>query len=146
MQYRLYEPADIDSLVTMAMALYEEDPGGFMSAEQVNATIAYALAHPEQLKIVVFQDGPDIVGYALALAVWSSEWSGIMIHVDEMYICPRARGRSWSRRFMENLPQWFSQPVVGITLETTPANCLAEQVYRRLGFVPSTNRHWIKML
>ncbi len=144
--FRFYQPSDFADLVEMALALYREDPGGTMSSRQVAATVAFAAKHPEQLRIFIFADQDQVVGYSLAISMWSSEFGGLTIHVDEMYVRPGFRGLAWGQRFLEELPFWWPEPVVALSLETTVDNVSAERFYRRAGFVPSGNRHWSKRL
>ena len=136
-------------LVKMIHGLYSEDPEGeSMDDGKIAATIEYAQAYPNSLKIYMIMDDYNStidchaldqpIGYAIIQLIWSNEFGGVTANIDEMYIVQNARGIGAGSDFIEKLSEIIPE-INRITLEVTPSNERALRLYERLGFKVAEN-------
>ncbi len=121
----------------MCLALYREDPGEPVSADQIRRTLARLRAEPVRGKAVVAEVDRKVVGYALLVSFWSNEYGGEICTIDELYVVPPLRSRGIAAELLgaigANPSLWGSAPVA-LELEVSPSNARARSLYERLGF------------
>ena len=144
--YRDYEENDFGDLCEMVFSLYKEDPEGqTISADKINLTICESLDFPEKLRVVMICADEAIIGYCILCFVWSNEYGGDILNIDEMYIKTEYRNQSIASDFIRSLMD-VSRTIVAMAVETTPSNSEAARLYERLGFEASPNNHMIVKL
>lgn len=129
------------ALCSMIYKLYAEDPEGEpMSQEKIDMTIEQAKAYPDRLRIYIIENEEcEIIGYAIIQLIWSNEWGGLTANIDEMYTIESARSQGAATAFIEGVPRLIPD-TNRITLEVTPSNEKALQLYERLGFKAVDNK------
>lgn len=141
--WRRAEPSDGDSIVTMSLALYTEDPGVRpMCAADVRRTLQIFTAEPARGSAVVLDLDGASVGYALLVSYWSNELGGEICIIDELYVVPAARGRGHATELLHALSSGAApifRQAVALELESTPSNRRARSLYLRLGFKDKRN-------
>jgi len=128
-------------LCNMIYKLYAEDPEGEpMSQEKIDMTIEQAKAYPDRLRIYIIENEEcEIIGYAIIQLIWSNEWGGLTANIDEMYTIESARSQGAATAFIEGVPRLIPD-TNRVTLEVTPSNEKALQLYERLGFKAVGNK------
>lgn len=136
-----YDEKMKSSLCSMITKLYLEDPEGEpMSQEKIEHTIKQAEKYPERLQIYMMEDHDgEIIGYSIIQLIWSNEWGGITANIDEMYIVESARGQGAGTAFIKAVPELIPE-VNRVTLEVTPSNKMALELYEKLGFRLAENK------
>jgi ribosomal protein S18 acetylase RimI-like enzyme len=125
----------------MMRALYAEDaPSSGYVPRNFRATIDHLLAHPDHGRVVLLTEGSSVRGYALLIPFWSNEFGGIVVHVDELFVAPAARGRGIGGGLMAMLERERPFGAVAVLLEVSPANSRARRLYESLGFRERANR------
>jgi len=144
--YRPFHNADLPELEQMVLALYQDDVGGEgMSGEKVRRTVGELARHPEKGRILIFDAGAEVVGYAIIIYYWSNEYGGTLVSIDELYVKPGWQGRGIGAAFLQHLIA-EEMDAKGLQLEVTPQNARAYAFYLREGFRPAKNRHLFKRL
>lgn len=77
--------------------------------------------------------------------LWSNEFSGNLINIDELYVKPDWRSKGIGSAFFDHLFDTYNDKVSGYQLEVTPSNIEALNYYRKLGFIEKENSHLIRM-
>lgn len=127
-------------LKEMIVSLYREDPEGeSINEEKIKRTIAESRNNPGKLRIYMFRQENDNVGYAILVYFWSNEYGGDIINIDELYVKETCRNQGIGTEFLSFVERMDNK--AALQLETTPSNSRALGYYRRLGFVPSGNTH-----
>lgn len=146
-QFRTFIESDLSELKPMIMALYAEDADGEpMSSEKIQRTVQELMSHPNKGQIIVFCMDDAVVGYAILLYVWSNEYGGNLVTVDELYVKRPWRGQGIGTAFLRSIGPSDGVLVKGVRLEVTPTNERALAYYLRQGFEPVANRHLLKKL
>ena len=129
-------PNERSAVEEMILNLYTNDGkelNEYMSREKIRPTLDRALTHPDNLRMQVFKEKEQIIGYALLYAFWSNEYGGIVLTLDELYILPLFRNRGISTFYIQTLEDKNSSYVL-FALEVMPENDKAKSLYSRLGF------------
>ena len=112
--------ADVGQL--MAAFYREESPASSFDRALFSQTIGFYLANPQRGCLVLFMDGGLLVGYALVTAIWSNEFGGMLLFVDELFVVPAARKRGIARAFFDYLKARPLFDPVALGLGVRPAN------------------------
>jgi ribosomal protein S18 acetylase RimI-like enzyme len=133
-----------DLFEKMSISLFEEDPPGHeMSRKKVRRTFKEAQNHPEKVKIMAFETGGAVIGYAILVFYWSNEFGGDLVSIDELYVLKENRGQGAGTEFMAWLFAQYPE-AAGFQLEVTPKNKRARKFYKRLGFKKAINEHLVR--
>jgi len=129
-------PTERSQVEDMILNLYSNDgkePNDYMSREKIRPTLDRALTHPDTLRVEVFKEQDQIIGYALLYIFWSNEYGGMVLTLDELYVAPLFRSRGISSSYIQTLHNQKSSYVI-LALEVMPGNEKAKSLYTRLGF------------
>ncbi|MDB5255617.1 MAG: hat [Chitinophagaceae bacterium] len=129
-------PTERSQVEDMILNLYSndgEEPNDYMSREKIRPTLDKALTHPDSLRVDVFKEQEQIIGYALLFSFWSNEYGGMVLTLDELYVMPSYRSRGISSHYIQTLENNSSSYVL-LALEVMPGNEKAKVLYTRLGF------------
>ncbi len=129
-------PTERAHVEDMMLNLYNNDgnePNHYMSRERIRPTLDKALTHPDSLRVDVFKEQQQIVGYALLYSFWSNEYGGWVLTLDELYVKPLYRSRGISSLYIQTLENQSSNHVL-LALEVMPENDKAKSLYSKLGF------------
>ena len=142
-----YDEKIKSALCSMIYKLYAEDPEGEpMSQRKIDMTIEQAKACPDRLRIYLIENEEgEIIGYAMIQLIWSNEWGGLTANIDEMYIVESARGQGVGAGFIKEVSKLIPD-VNRVTLEVTPSNRKALELYEKLGFRLAENKCMEKTL
>ena len=141
--YNLYQENDYEDLTKMIVSLYCEDPEGEpINKCKINNTIREYQKNPQKINIYLLKEDDVNIGYAILVYVWSNEYGGNILTIDELYVVENHRGKGAATEFLSFVEH--IENIVALQLETTPSNQRALEYYKRVGFLPSQNAHLIK--
>jgi GNAT superfamily N-acetyltransferase len=132
--FRLAAESDTAVLLKFMEAYYAFDGHGF-DQQKARVALTTLLRDVNLGRVWLILDGEEPVGYVVICFSYSLEWLGRDAFVDEFYLLPEYRGRSWGRKtmaFVEDAAR--SLNVRALHLEVVRENGTALQVYRKLGF------------
>jgi GNAT superfamily N-acetyltransferase len=132
--FRLAAESDTAVLLKFMEAYYAFDGHGF-DQQKARVALTTLLRDINLGRVWLILDGEEPVGYVVICFSYSLEWLGRDAFVDEFYLLPEYRGRSWGRKtmaFVEDAAR--SLNVRALHLEVVRENGTALQVYRKLGF------------
>jgi GNAT superfamily N-acetyltransferase len=140
--YRQFISVDKKAVAELIKALYREDSEGKpISNEQINKTIKELLNHPEKGTILLIEKDGEIIGYSILVNFCSNEYGGNILDIDELFIKPEFCGKGIGTRFIKYLVKNKFSNSVAVRLEVMPSNKKALQLYERMGFISSENKH-----
>lgn len=136
-----YQEEQFKSLCEMVFGLYTEDPAGEpLTIEKIRLTVEEAKCHPDKLKIFILYNKEELIGYSILNFIWSNEYGGDIVNIDEIYIRPEARGKGYGSQWIGSIPDLFPNAKT-LKLEASPSNSKAIDLYRRIGFSEASNLH-----
>lgn len=142
MEYIPYHSKYRDEVTVMIKSLYAEDAEGkIMNDSNIDRTIVFLHSHPGNGRITLIANTEIIIGYSIVIYYWSNEYGGLVLLLDEFYICKEFRGQGIGTAFIEHLKSTEASVCKAIILEVVPSNLKAKKFYDKLGFRPVRNRY-----
>lgn len=127
-------------VLRMMEALYEEDePASTVDRSRFPITIRTLIGDPMRGRIILFMDNRELRGYAILIPLWSNEFGGTMLLIDELFVKPDSRSRGIARRFFDFVRSSRPFDAVGAVLEVSPSNTRARRLYELAGFTRHRN-------
>jgi len=143
--YRELNAEDKTIFSEMVKALYEEDPEGKpMTTEKIMLTINHFQNYPDRGMILLVELDNETIGYAIILKLWSNEYGGIVLMIDELYITPKYRSKGIGKEFIQFINEKTVNQHKAITLDVNPGNVRALRFYQMLGFEVSSKKSLFK--
>jgi GNAT superfamily N-acetyltransferase len=138
--FRDCKRSDLKALQELVEELYYTDAGPNADVPAISFTYRSLSAKPDKGRLVVFESGGELVGYAILIFFFSSEFGGDIIDIDEILVTEAARGKGVGNSFFEWISKTYKK-AVGWSLQVRPGNKRARKLYESLGFLTSANLH-----
>lgn len=138
---------DLPIVEAMVSELYATDIGeSDTSSPNIRLTFETLSKRPDCGEIIVFEWNGKVIGYAILIFVWSNEFNGFFLDVDEVYVCESARGKGVAKSFFKWLESEHSdRSVVAFSLQVSATNLDALRLYESIGFKRSSSSFLKKM-
>lgn len=136
-EFREALPGDEAVLLPMMRALAQQDPEVIpFNESSARAAFHQFLALPAFGRIWLLYHSAELVGYIILTIGFSFEFRGHDAFIDELYIVPAHRRRSFGRQAMAFVEQKAREMGANaMHLEVDPRNDSALELYRRTGYV-----------
>lgn len=82
----------------------------------------------------VFEKENQIAGYSMIAKSYSTEYGGICIWIEDLYIKPEYRGSGIGTQFFSYLEEQYGENAVRLRLEVEKDNARAIGVYKKCGY------------
>lgn len=82
----------------------------------------------------VFEKENKIAGYSMIAKSYSTEYGGICIWIEDLYIKPEYRGSGIGTQFFSYLEEQYGENAVRLRLEVEKDNARAIGVYKKCGY------------
>jgi GNAT superfamily N-acetyltransferase len=136
--FRLHTLADEPAIAIMMHGMYDEGDGiRDIDDDKIARTFAYLRAGGRNgsCLVAVDQTASSIVGYALLFPFWSSEYGGLLLLLDELYVTPERRSQGIGGQFLEYIEQYARDlGYVALNFLTMNHNTRAIDFYLRHGY------------
>ncbi len=90
----------------------------------------------------VFEDAHDLVGYGMVAKSYSTEYGGMCLWIEDVYVVPSAQGKGYGSQFLHFIEEKYAGKVVRLRLEVTQENVDAIKLYERKGY---SQMHYVEM-
>ncbi len=139
--FRRCTAEDLPQLQEMVIDLYATDIGeSDITSPDIGLTFKKLNQSPQCGEIVIFERNHELVGYAIVIFVWSNEFGGFFLDVDEVFVCDSARGKGVGKCFFNWLGTAYNdRGVVAFSLQVSPTNVDALRLYESIGFKRSSS-------
>jgi ribosomal protein S18 acetylase RimI-like enzyme len=133
--FRPMELDDRDIVADMMKTLYRTlgASDDYMTDKKIAATFQQLHLQPGHLQLDVFEINKTIAGYALLFKFWYSEYGGMMLNIDELFVHEEFRGKGIASRYLSELSRKKNE-YVALSLEVLLENKTAYDLYKRKGF------------
>jgi GNAT superfamily N-acetyltransferase len=134
MAFRPASVADLDTLVPLMAAFYEEDRHPW-HPEAARETMTTLLRDPSCGRAFLIEEDARPVGYLVVCFGFSLEFHGRDAFVDELYVVPAARGRGLGREALRVAETCcLDSGARALHLEVGHGNAAARRLYASFGF------------
>ncbi len=102
--------------------------------ETLERCLTDALSDSPYIEGYVFDEGGNIAGYSLVAKSYSTEYGGMCVWIEDLYVLPEFRGNSFASKFFEFIERRYEKSAVRMRLEVEPSNEGARRLYRKCGY------------
>lgn len=135
MNFRKMEARDKDAVLEM-MTVFYASPAVLHKASRkvLEQDIADCVGECPFVEGFIIEEDGEVAGYAMTAMGYSTEYGGISVMLEDLYLRPEHRGRGLGSAFLLYLQDSLRGRAVRLRLEAEPSNTRAIEVYRRCGF------------
>ncbi len=129
------ESKDTEQLLSMMNVFYASPALLHHTPEPVlRRVISDCLSGEKPVECFVCVEDEDILGYTIASRGYSTEYGGISIMIEDLYVAPDARKRGVGRVLLKHVETTYGGEAVRLRLEVEKDNTRAVSLYRNCGF------------
>jgi GNAT superfamily N-acetyltransferase len=132
---RLARDSDLEDLASLVALYWEfENIAGFDRA-RITVLLADFLSQPQRGSCWVAEEGGQLVGYLLAVYLFSLEHSGIMAEIDEFFVLSEKRLSQLGSTMLDSASLAMAQEgITHLQLQLGSQNLNGKRFYERHGF------------
>lgn len=132
---RLMEEKDTEEVLAMMRVFYASPAVLCKSPEAVlRQDIRDCIGDMPYIEGFVFAEEDEIVGYAMVAKGYTTEYSGLCIWIEDLYMKPEHRGKGISASFFSWLEDRYRGQAVRFKLEVEEENQAAIAAYKKSGY------------
>jgi GNAT superfamily N-acetyltransferase len=132
---RLARDSDLEDIASL-VALYwnfENIPG--FDRARITAHLTEFLNQPQRGRCWVAEEGAQLIGYLLAVYLFSLEHGGMMAEIDEFFVLNEKRSLNTGTALLDTASQAMTQDrITHLQLQLSTQNLNAKRFYERHGF------------
>lgn len=129
-------PKDAPAVFSLMQAFFASDAVQHHAPDRVlKSTLKACLAGSPYIEGFVFAREETVVGYAMASKSFSTEFGGLCVWVEDIFIQKEYRSRGAGARFLGYLEERYPN-ACRFRLEVEKSNGGAVRVYERCGYSP----------
>lgn len=126
---------DFDEVLDMMRVFYASPAVQHKAPDDVLAKdIQDCIGNMPFIEGYVFEEDGEAAGYSMLAKSYSTEYGGICIWIEDVYIKPQFRGLGIGTRFFSFIESEYSDKAVRFRLEVAQDNLKAIEMYKRCGF------------
>lgn len=126
---------DSDEVLKM-MRVFYDSPAVITKADDktLKKDISDCISDMPFIEGFVFENENDIIGYSMLAKSYSTEFGGICIWIEDLYIKPEYRHKGISSQFFDYIESIYDSIAVRYRLEAELENEHAVAAYRKKGY------------
>ena len=127
--------ADVPQIVALMEEYWSfEDIAGFERA-RASALLRHFLSQPHLGTVWAAREGGRVVGYLIAVLVFSFEYQGLVAEIDELFVSPQGRRNGIGTALLEVAEASLSaRGCTRVQLQLSAGNDAARAFYHRRGY------------
>ncbi len=132
---RFMEAKDKEQVLAMMQVFYNS-PATLVKSpvEVLQQDIEDCIGEMPFIEGYVFEQENTLLGYAMLAKSYSTEYGGMCLWLEDLYLEPQARGKGISSQFFKFLADAYQGVAIRLRLEVTQSNSHAIKTYEKLGF------------
>ncbi len=135
MQIRLMNRDDYEEVLEMMKVFYASPAVLHKASEEIlRRDIEDCLGDMPFLEGYVFEEKGELAGYAMTAKSYTTEYGGICIWVEDIYIKPSYRHQGLGSKFFGFLEKEYEGKAVRFKLEVEEENGPAIEAYKKNGY------------
>lgn len=132
---RFIERRDKEQIMTMMRGFYDSPAVTYEVPNQVlSQDIEDCMGACPYVEGFVFEENENLAGYAMIAKSYSTEFGGLCIWIEDLYIEPDYRGQGIGTKFFQHLEDIYKGKAVRYRLEVAADNVNAIGVYEKSGY------------
>lgn len=135
MHIRVMEERDTEAVLEM-MKVFYHSPAVIEKAPEavLRRDIADCLSDMPYIEGFVLEGEQEIVGYGMAAKSYTTEYGGVCVWIEDLYIKPAHQGKGLATQFFNYIEKRYSGQMVRMRLDVHAENEHAVKSYEKNGF------------
>ncbi|MCM1363493.1 MAG: GNAT family N-acetyltransferase [Faecalibacterium sp.] len=126
---------DFDEVLSMMREFYQSPAILHKASDEIlKQDIKDCVSDNPYIEGYVFKDGGEIIGYSMLAKSYSTEFGGLCIWIEDLYIKPEYRHKGIGSDYFRFLDDKFKNTAVRMRLEVEPSNINAIKAYKKNGY------------
>ncbi len=127
--------ADSSSVLEL-MTVFYNSPAVYQKADEriLKKDIADCVGEMPFVEGFVFEENANLLGYAMVAKSYSTEYAGMCVWLEDLYLAPEARGLGIAKKFFEFVEKFYAGQAVRFRLEVVKNNTNAIELYKKCGY------------
>ena len=126
---------DYEKYIELSKAFYSSDAVAHdIDPKHFHRTFHLILQKSPFVRGLVYQLDGEIAGYMLLSFMYSNEFGGMIVLLEEIYIDPQYRNQGIGKKFFHFVDTEYRNSAVCFRLEVARNNASAINLYKSLGF------------
>lgn len=134
-KFRYMKKEDFDTIFHIMRVFYDSPAIEHSAPDEIlKQDIRDCISDMPFVEGFVFDDNGQTAGYAMTARGYSTEYGGICIWLEDLYILPEYRGAGIGTQFFSYLEDLYCKEAVRLRLEVAADNTRAIEVYKKCGY------------
>lgn len=135
LKIRKMETRDEEEVLTMMKLFYASPAILHKASEEIlKRDIADCVSDMPFVEGFVFEENGKTAGYAMIANSYSTEYGGLCVWLEDLYIKHEYRGKGIGTAFFSYLDEQYNKKAVRLRLEVEKENKRAIEVYKKCGY------------
>ncbi len=136
---RSMQEKDREEVLKMMQVFYASDAVIIKASDEIlQKDISDCIGDCPYVNGYVFEVEGEIAGYGIAATGYSTEFGGVCIWLEDLYMKEQYRGQGIGRKFFEAVEEIYEEKAVRFRLEVEKENESAIALYEKMGYHFST--------
>ncbi len=137
MKIRAMQLKDMEEVVGMMRVFYDSPVVIHAAPDEIlRQDVKDCVGDCPYIEGYIFEENDRILGYSMVAKSYSTEYGGICVWVEDLYMKEEARGLGIGTAFFSFLDEKYKDQAVRFRLEVEEENERAVAVYKKAGYHP----------
>ena len=136
MKIRAMQLEDMEEVVGMMRVFYDSPAVIHAAPEILRQDVKDCVGEGPYIEGYIFEEDGKILGYSMVAKSYSTEYGGMCVWVEDLYMKEEARGLGIGTAFFRFLDEKYKDQAVRFRLEVEEDNERAVAVYKKAGYQP----------
>ncbi|MDO4554961.1 MAG: GNAT family N-acetyltransferase [Lachnospiraceae bacterium] len=137
MNIRLMTPKDKEEVLKMMRVFYDSDAVQHAAPDAIlEKDIDDCVSTLPFVEGYILEENGKIAGYSMIAFSYSTEYGGICIWIEDIYIKPEYQGRGFATKLFRFIEEKYNNIAVRYRLELEKNNVHAKKSYQKNGYAP----------
>lgn len=134
-EFRKMRTEDTQAVLEMMRIFYDSPAVSHdVPEETLRRNVEVCVSDNPLLEGVVFWEQGQVAGYAMLVKSYATEFGGVCIWLEDIYVKQEYRGRGIGTQFLAYAKEQYREKAMLLKLEVERSNAGAVNVYKRCGF------------
>ena len=135
LKIRFMEERDRSEVFSMMREFHSSDAVIYTASDEIlHRDISDCIGDMPFIEGFVFEDAGEILGYSMVAKSYTTEFGGLCVWIEDLYIKEEFRGKGIGGEFFDFIEKRYEDKAVRYKLEVEEENVRAVSMYKKTGY------------
>lgn len=135
LKIRFMEERDRSEVFSMMREFHSSDAVIYTASDEIlHRDISDCIGDMPFIEGFVFEDAGEILGYSMVAKSYTTEFGGLCVWIEDLYIKEEFRGKGIGGEFFDFIEKRYEDKAVRYKLEVEDENVRAVSMYKKIGY------------